>query len=92
MGKTQAFCGEVGEGETEGLVEVLELIERGLRAGDNAGLYYFRALVYLFLGMNAEALEDIDRAIEKSEDNVAKYFHARGVVFMLDRNYEQALA
>jgi tetratricopeptide (TPR) repeat protein len=53
-------------------------------------MYYYRAVIYLFLGMNSEALEDIDRAIEKSEDNVARYFHARGILFMLDKNYEQA--
>jgi hypothetical protein len=29
-------------------------------------MYYYRAVIYLFLGMNSEALEDIDRAIEKS--------------------------
>jgi hypothetical protein len=53
-------------------------------------MYYYRAIIYLFLGMNSESLEDIDRAIEKSEDNVARYFHARGILFMLDKNYEQA--
>ncbi len=48
---------------TDGFVHILELIERGLRAGQNAHMYYYRALLYLYLGMNAEALEDIDRAI-----------------------------
>jgi tetratricopeptide (TPR) repeat protein len=69
----------------------LEIVEKGLRAGESAHIYYYRSIIYLFLGMNTEALEDIDRAIEKSEDNVAKYFHARGVIFMLDKNYEQAI-
>lgn len=68
----------------------MDLIEKGLRAGESAHMYYYRAVIYLFLGMNSEALEDIDRAIEKSEDNVARYFHARGTIFMLDKNYEQA--
>ena len=54
-------------------------------------MYYYRAILYLYLGMNNQALEDIDRAIQKSEDNVAKYFHARGVIFFLDKNYEQAI-
>jgi len=28
-----------------------------------------------------ECLEDFDRAMEKSEDNVAKYFYTRGLVY-----------
>lgn len=44
-------------------MRILELIERGLRAGENAHMYYYRAILYLYLGMNNEALEDIDRAI-----------------------------
>jgi tetratricopeptide (TPR) repeat protein len=48
---------------TDGFVKILELIEKGLRVGENAHMYYYRAIIYLYLGMNNEALEDIDRAI-----------------------------
>ena len=44
----------------------MDLIEKGLKAGESAHMYYYRAVIYLILGMNSEALEDIDRAIEKS--------------------------
>lgn len=30
-------------------------------------MYYYRALLYFYMGMNAEAIEDVDRAVEKSE-------------------------
>jgi len=30
-------------------------------------MYYYRALLYFYLGMNAEALDDVDKAVEKSE-------------------------
>ena len=44
-------------------------------------MFYYRSALYLYLGMNSEAIDDIDKAIEKSEDNVAKYFYERGLIF-----------
>lgn len=34
------------------------------------------------LGDYNEAIADIDKAIEKSEDNIAKHFFVRGICFM----------
>jgi hypothetical protein len=44
-------------------------------------MYFYRALLYFYLGMNAEALDDVDRAVEKSEENVARFFYLRGLIF-----------
>jgi tetratricopeptide (TPR) repeat protein len=44
-------------------------------------LFYFRGLVELYLGKYDEALEDIIRAISKSEENVAKHFFFRGMIY-----------
>ena len=73
-------------------MKVLDILDAGLSVGENPHMYYFRGLLYLHMGMNMEALEDVDRAIEKSEDNVARYFFLRGVIFMMDHNYEHALS
>lgn len=37
-----------------------------------------------------EALLDIDKAIEKSEDNVAKYFYFRAMLYGCMKQYKQA--
>ena len=42
-------------------------------------MLYYRGLVYLYLGKFEEALQDIIKAISKSEENVAKYFFFRGL-------------
>jgi len=31
----------------------LDIIEKGLKAGESAHMYYYKAIIYLFLGMNA---------------------------------------
>lgn len=44
-----------------------------------------RALVKAFLQNYGEAIADVDKAIEKSEDNVPKYFYFRGLVYGCSR-------
>ena len=78
----------LGEGNiSDILMKVLNIIDAGLRVGENSQMYYYRGLIYLYLGMNAEAIDDVDKAIEKSEDNIAKYFYLRALIFMHERNY-----
>lgn len=45
----------------------------------NSNMLYIRALIYLYLGKTEEGLQDIIKAITKSEENVAKYFFYRGL-------------
>lgn len=72
-------------------MKVIEIIDSGLKVGENYQMFYYRALLYFYMGMNAEALDDVDRAVEKSEENVAKFFYLRGLIFFQERNYENAL-
>lgn len=44
-------------------MKVLSIIEAGLKVGENCQMYYYRGLIYLYLGMNAEAIDDVDKAI-----------------------------
>lgn len=60
----------------------MELLDLANSMNDqNSNLYYIRSIVKTFLMNLAEALTDIDKAIEKSEDNVAKYFYFRGIIY-----------
>ena len=36
--------------------------------------------MFLYSNDYAKSLSDIDKAIEKSEDNIPKYFHLRGLI------------
>lgn len=58
----------------------------------NANLYYNRAIVRCYLGYFDKALPDIDKAIEKSEDNVPKYFYLRGHSFACCKQFKQAIS
>lgn len=60
---------------------MIEIIDSGLKVGENYQMYYYRGLLYFYLGMNAEALDDVDKAVEKSEENVAKFFYLRALIF-----------
>lgn len=57
----------------------------------NSNMLYFRGLVYLYLGKYDEALQDIVKAISKSEENVAKYFFFRAITHSSLGNKKQAL-
>lgn len=51
---------------TDLFMKVLNIIDAGLKVGENCQMYYYRGLIYLYLGMNVEAIDDVDKAIEKS--------------------------
>lgn len=42
-------------------------------------MLYLRSLIYMYLGKCDDALQDIIKAISKSEENVAKYFFYRAM-------------
>ena len=54
-------------------------------------MLYFRSLVYLYLGKYEEALQDIVKAISKSEENVAKYFFFRAICHKYILSYFSSL-
>ena len=45
------------------VMKVIDIIDSGLKVGQNYQMYFYRALLYFYLGMNAEALDDVDRAV-----------------------------
>ncbi|CAD8053664.1 unnamed protein product [Paramecium sonneborni] len=74
------------------IIKGLELLDKANSQNDqNANLYYIRSIVKCFLGQVNEALQDIESAIQKSEDNVAKYFYFRGIVFGILKQYKHSL-
>lgn len=54
-------------------------------------LYYFRSALYGALSMWSECLSDIDMSIEKSDDNIPKFFYLRGSAFACCQSYKQAV-
>jgi tetratricopeptide (TPR) repeat protein len=73
------------------LSRVIPIIDEGIKISNSYKMYYYRSLLFLFLGFIGEAFDDIDRAIEKCEENVAAFFYIRGIIFFLERNYKNAI-
>lgn len=53
-------------------------------------MLYLRSLIYMYLGKCDDALQDIIKAISKSEENVAKYFFYRAMAQETLKNTKQA--
>ena len=45
----------------------------------NSNMLYLLSLIYMYLGKSDDGLQDIIKAISKSEENVAKYFFYRAL-------------
>lgn len=56
-----------------------------------SNVYYHRSVVYSYMNIWNEAINDIDKAIEKSEDNIPKYFYLRGLAFACCQSFKQAI-
>ncbi len=70
----------------------LKNLERGAELNaNNANLCYHLGLLKLALGNAADCVADLDKAIEKSDENVAKYFYTRGLAYSALKLYKQAL-
>lgn len=48
-------------------------------SNSNSNQLFLRGLIYYYLGKINEGLEDIGKAISKSEENIPKYFFYRGL-------------
>ena len=51
----------------------------------SATLYIIRGIVHFYLKKYAEALKDIEKAIDKSEDNIAEYFYVKGLLLAIQK-------
>jgi tetratricopeptide (TPR) repeat protein len=49
--------------------------------GNNANLLYHYAILKFAMGYQQDCIQDLDKAIEKSEDNIPKYFFLRGLAY-----------
>jgi tetratricopeptide (TPR) repeat protein len=60
---------------------VLNYLNRANEVNANdCNVYFSRALVLLFLKRFEDSAEDIEKAIDKSDDNFANYYFLRGLV------------
>lgn len=48
-------------------------------------------MLFLFKNDFNKAVADVDKAIEKSEDNIPKYFYLRGLIFAVFGNFSQGV-
>jgi tetratricopeptide (TPR) repeat protein len=70
----------------------LKYLNKGVSLNEqNSNLLFYRGFVLYYMGQLDESLGDMDRAIEKSEDNIPKHFYARGLVYFQMENYKLAL-
>lgn len=69
------------------------LFHRGiLRFALGSKYFFFFDKIYIFkLGGVNEAIIDIEKAIEKSETNIAKYYYSRGLCYAVGKCYKQAI-
>jgi Tfp pilus assembly protein PilF len=57
----------------------------------SATLYFVRGILNFFLGRTAQASADLEKAIDKSEDNIAEYFYVRGLIYAQQKHFKSAL-
>ena len=66
----------------QNLENALRYLDKGAALnGNSANLFYHRGLLKFALAKPQDSIQDFEKAIEKSEDNVAKYFYVRGLAY-----------
>lgn len=74
------------------LLNIFLLLDKAFGCNPNiAPLLYLRALLRFSMKNLSEAVIEIDQAIEKSEDNVAKYYYLRGLIYAAAKQYKNSL-
>lgn len=68
-----------------------ELLDECIKLRDSeSDIYFFRGIVQYYLGALKEAIEDIETAIDKAEDNQPEHFLARGACSARLKMYKEA--
>lgn len=68
-----------------------ELLDDCIKVRDSeSDIYFFRGIVHYYLGALKEAIEDIEAAIDKAEDNQPEHFLARGACSARLKMYKEA--
>jgi len=76
-----------------GIDSAIQDFEKCLELNDNcSNLFYVRALVFYALGKFSLAHQNIEKAIEKADENYAKYYHLRGAIFACTQSYYNAVS
>lgn len=47
----------------------------------NYNSYFLRAVINYSIGLHSEAWEDIEKAVDKSDDHVIKHFYLRALIY-----------
>jgi len=75
------------------LLNSLKDLEKALEINENcSNLYYIRALVLYTLGHLDHAYASIEKAIEKADENYAKYYYLKGAIYGAAGNYYNAIS
>jgi tetratricopeptide (TPR) repeat protein len=76
----------------EAVIEALKELELGNRLNPNSSnLLYHRTILHLYFEDWESAHDDINRCIEKAEENLPKYFYLRGVCYSCLKDYKKAI-
>lgn len=73
------------------LNDAIKYMDKAVEVHEQANLLFYRGIVLFAQNKYDLALIDLDKAIEKSEDNVAKHFYVRGMIQACRCAYKPAL-
>ena len=93
----QAFCKTRQKSDKTKLANCLSTalkdIEKALEINENcSNLYYIKALILYTLGYLDLAFASIEKAIEKADENYAKYYFLKGCIYGAAGNYYNAVS
>ncbi|CAD8212992.1 unnamed protein product [Paramecium pentaurelia] len=73
------------------LNDAIKYMDMAVKINEQSNLLFYRGIVLFAQGRLDDSLIDLDKAIEKSEDHVAKHFYVRGLIQANREAYEPAL-
>ncbi|CAD8173712.1 unnamed protein product [Paramecium octaurelia] len=73
------------------LNDALKYMDMAVKINEQSNLLFYRGIVLFAQGRLEDSLMDLDKAIEKSEDHVAKHFYVRGMIQACRNAFELAL-
>lgn len=77
---------------TEILKKAIEKLEVGERLNKNcASLYFYKGIMNLAIRNVSQSILNVEKAIEKSEDNIPGYFYVKGLAYGTQKMFKQAI-
>ncbi|KAM3146723.1 hypothetical protein pb186bvf_001253 [Paramecium bursaria] len=73
------------------LSDACRYMEKAAELNEQSNLLFYRGIVLFALQKYDDSLMDMDKAIEKSEDNIARHFYVRGILQACRKAYKPAL-